>query len=576
MMALHSFQELKRAKKLSRDGLPTVKVAITGDCSTQHLSMAIEGACVLRGVSATVYDADYDLVSQLLLDSGSDLYAFAPDIILIQLCTEKLYERYLSLGRDDRQQFSSLTLNEVRQLWRAVETNSRARVLQCTFPEIDDRVFGGYALKLPWSFIAQIRKLNVLLADETTSDDRVELLDLCGIASRVGCLRDDRLWYSAKMPLSLDAISEVADITAAGIAAHLGIVKKCVVVDLDGTIWGGVIGDDGLSGIELGELGSGPAFTAMQQWLKELVRRGMILAVCSKNDEAVARSVFENHPDMILSLDDIACFVANWEDKATNISFIQRSLNIGMDSIVFLDDNPFERNLVREMLPQVTVPELPEDPAVRLSYLQGLDLFEAAGWSEEDAERTSQYIAEGKRRATEAEFGSLDDYLESLQMRAVARPFDSWHAPRIAQLTQRSNQFNLRTIRYSEEDILRISRSDNCITRYFTLEDRFGDYGLIAVVILELRDEAEAFIDTLLMSCRVLKRGVEEVVVNCIADAAREAGCTKVVGEYIPTKKNALVRDFYPASGFSRSDDGLFVLDLNRFHGLSSHVQIME
>ena len=225
------------------------------------------------------------------------------------------------------------------------------------------------------------------------------------------------------------------------------------ILDLDNTLWGGIVSEAGVRGIEIGNLGKGHAFTDFQIWLRELKRRGILLAVCSKNDESAAKAPFLEHPEMILRLDDFAVFVANWNDKAENIKEIQRSLNIGMDSMVFLDDNPFERELVRTMLPEVTVPELPADPADYLSYLKSLNLFETTAYSGEDAERTKQYQTEEKRKNLRDSAGSYEAYLESLQMTADIRLFDEFQVPRISQLCNRSNQFNLRTVRYSEKEI---------------------------------------------------------------------------------------------------------------------------
>jgi FkbH-like protein len=339
---------------------------------------------------------------------------------------------------------------------------------------------------------------------------------------------------------------------------------KCLVLDLDNTIWGGVIGDDGLENIQLGDLGMGHAYDQLQSWARELQRRGIILAVCSKNNEETAKQPFREHPDMTLRLEDIAVFVANWENKVDNLKRIQATLNIGFDSMVFLDDNPFERNLVREHLPALTVPELPEDPALYVSYLSGLNLFETASFSGEDLQRTRQYQAEAARTDFQKSFTSIDDYLRSLDMTAEVKPFDDYSLPRVAQLAQRSNQFNLRTVRYTVADIDRLRQSPGHVTLSFQLADKFGDHGLIGLVILKQLDDATAFIDTWIMSCRVLKRGMEEFIVNQMVLQARGRGWQRLVGEYIPTAKNTMVKDLYRDLGFA-GRDGRWALELNTF-----------
>jgi len=271
------------------------------------------------------------------------------------------------------------------------------------------------------------------------------------------------------------------------------------------------------------------------------------------------------HVKNVLRLDDISMFVANWEDKASNIMNIQQTINIGMDSIVFIDDNPFERNLVKGMIPDITVPELPEDPALYLSYLKDLNLFETVSYSENDKDRTKQYQAEVGRTTMQSTFENFEDYLKSLEMEATAHPFDEFEIPRISQLTQRSNQFNLRTIRYTEAEIEQIANDDKYLTLSFSLKDKFGDYGLISVVIMEKQDENTLFLNTWLMSCRVLKRGMEEFIINSIIETAKANGFSKVIGEYIKTPKNAMVEKIYSKLGFEDLGEGKFEANVNEF-----------
>ena len=365
----------------------------------------------------------------------------------------------------------------------------------------------------------------------------------------------------SKVAFALEFLPPVAKAVTDIIKAVSGTFKKCLILDLDNTVWGGVIGDDGMEGIQVGELGMGHAFDALQEWARELKQRGIILAVCSKNEEETAKKPFRDHPEMTLGLEDIAVFVANWNNKADNIKSIQATLNIGFDSMVFVDDNPFERNLVREHLPAVTVPELPEDPAMYVPFLRSLNLFETASYSEEDLERTKQYQQEIARTDLQKSFTNIDEYLKSLEMVSVVKPFDDFNTPRVAQLTQRSNQFNLRTIRYTEADIEQMSRSAKFFTLSFNLEDKFGDHGLIGLVILEKLDDRTAFIETWIMSCRVLKRGVEEFIVNQMAHLARTNGFSRLLGEFIPSTKNNMVKDLYAQMGFS-SNSGKWELNV--------------
>jgi len=338
--------------------------------------------------------------------------------------------------------------------------------------------------------------------------------------------------------------------------ASLGQVIKCVVVDLDNTLWGGVIGDDGLDGIEISAHGDGEAFYRMQQYLRALKQRGIVLAVCSKNEMANALLPFEEHPEMILRREDFAVFLANWNDKAVNIREIKGTLNIGFDSIVFLDDNPFERNLVRELIPGVVVPELPEDPADYVRAISELNLFETTSFSAEDAKRTELYQAEASRREQQAGFASVEEFLQSLDMRITVARFDPFHLPRISQLMQRSNQFNLTTRRLSEIECKALMENPACLPLYAKLADRLSDHGLISIVTVEAQpatNPAALAIRDWLMSCRVLGRGVETFLMNQVVEHARKLGLPEVTAEYIPTTKNGMVKDFFQQFGFEKS-----------------------
>lgn len=562
-----TFQQLKKLSKTDASALPQYSLAVLGDCATQHLATALRGYGVSVGMRLNVFDADYDQIDAQVMAPDSELYRFAPQGVLLQMCTEKLQEAFYDRPPEARASFAEDTYARIRQIWSRIGSRIPATVLQCNFPLIDDGVFGQFGNKTEQSFLFQQRKLNYLLMQGCQEAKNTFLIDLDAFQTALGrsTFADPKLYYVAKMPISLAALPAAAKLVVDVVRSLQGAVKKCLVLDLDNTLWGGVIGDDGLSGIQIGELGTGHAFSDFQKWLKELKNRGILLTVCSKNNEDTAKEPFEKHPEMVLRLEDFSMFVANWEDKARNIRTIQQALNIGMDSMVFLDDNPFERELVRTMIPEITVPELPEDPALYLQYLRGLDLFETASYSREDAGRTEQYREKAQRAAFEAAFQSYDDYLEALQMRASAAAFDPFHYPRIAQLTQRSNQFNLRTVRYTEAEIEALAQDDSRIGLYFTLKDKFGDHGLISVVVLEKQPEDTLFISEWLMSCRVLKRGMEEFIVDKILSVAAQQGFRRVVGEYIPTPKNAMVKDLYEQLGFARLENGRFQAEVSGF-----------
>lgn len=538
-----------------------------GDSATQHLAVALKGDAHSRKIALHLFEADYDQLLPQVLDANSEFYRFKPDAVLIYLCAEKLHDAFLKLSPEQRELFAETEFAKIEGYWNRILSTKSMKILQYNFVEIDDRVFGDYAAKTSQAFITQLRKLNERIRAASEVEKNVFLLDLQRVQNQIGrtTFHDAKFYYIAKMPISLQALPAAADIAIEQIALQMGKVRKCVVLDLDNTLWGGVIGDDGMNGIQLGELGLGRAYTDLQKWFLELKKRGILLAVCSKNEKETALEPFEKHTEMVLHTEDIAIFVANWQDKASNIRHIQQTLNIGMDSMVFVDDNPFEREAVRSQIPEITVPELPEDPAQYLTYLQSLDLFSTLSYSESDRVRTRQYQEESGRASAQQQFGSYEEYLKSLDMKAVASPFDEFHLPRIAQLTQRSNQFNLRTVRYTEAEVQRAAQDADTHTLYFTLKDKFGDYGLVGVVILKKLDADSLFVDTWLMSCRVLKRGMEEFIADKMIQTAKEAGYSRVIGEYLPTAKNKMVEMLYPQMGFEPIGEGRYCADVNQY-----------
>lgn len=571
---MYSFRELQKACKLKMEG-KELCLAVLGNCATQFFSEAVEGYGKLSGMNLSVYDTDYNQIDAQLLDPASEVYSLNADEILIWLSTDKLYEEFLGEELSVRSSFAERYITKIEHYWELIINNSNARIIQMNFTEIDDKALGQYSCKVSSSFVFQIRKLNGLLQDAMERNNRVYPVDAFAIQIDLGrnVFFNAPLYYNAKMPVAMGALPYIAKAVIDVVKSMQGKIKKCVILDLDNTLWGGVIGDDGMSGIEIGELGKGHVYSNLQKWFKQLKELGIILAVCSKNDAATAKEPFEKHDEMVLRLDDISVFVANWDDKASNIKSIQESLNIGMDSIVFLDDNPFERNLVKERFPDIEVPELPIDPSLWLGYLQNQNYFETVSYTGNGSDRTKLYQTEYERRHLQQKYESIDDYLQGLMMEGFSGTFEPLKYPRIAQLTQRSNQFNLRTVRYTEDEIQRIAEDDNYITLYFNLKDKFGDYGLVSVVIMEKKSDEVLFIDTWLMSCRVLKRGMEEYVVNHIVQTAKDNGFKIITAEYIPTPKNNMVKDVYSQMGFDKTGEYSYKVYVDAFKKLKTFIK---
>lgn len=564
-------KSLRELKKLAREisNAPKLKVALLGDTATQLLVTSIKGEAVDRGLSLDIFEGEYNQVERQLMDPTSELYEYDAEIVIIFQSTHKLGEYHSSLAIDKQEHLADERLSFITSLCENSSFSTK-KIVCFNYPEIEDTVFGSYANKVESSFSFQVRKLNYELMKLACQYPNLFICDIAGLQNMLGrrFMFAPNVYMTTEMVLSVNALPYVASRVVDIIAAIKGQFKKCLILDLDNTVWGGVIGDDGLEGIELGHgLGIGKAFTEFQMWVKKLKQRGIIICVASKNNEETAKEPFEKHPDMVLKLDDIAVFQANWETKVDNIRTIQSILNIGFDSMVFLDDNPFERNMVRENIPGITVPELPDDPAMYLEYLYSLNLFETASYSNADKDRTKQYQVEAKRVSLSKSFTNEADFLKSLNMVSTVSGFTRFNTPRVAQLSQRSNQFNLRTIRYTEADIESMANDPNVIDLSFTLEDKFGDNGLIAVVIMKQQDVDTLFVDTWFMSCRVLKRGMENFTLNTMAEYAKEKGYKRIIGEYIPTPKNKMVELHYPNLGFTQlePESYQYVLDLDSY-----------
>jgi len=552
-----SFNELKKNLKKDCSGLKKIRIALLSDSASQFLNIAIKGYGIEAQLDFEIFEADYNQIDFHVFNYSSELYAFNPDFILINHSSEKLLIDFYKKNPHEKSRFADDILETHKKYIGAIAKQLRSRVIINTFPEINDRVFGNYGAKLNISFVYNIRKINVLLMELGQATPDLFICDLASLHADLGnnFTFDPKMYINADMVYSIDYLPYIAKNITDIIQSITGSFKKCLILDLDNTLWGGIIGDDGMEGIQVGHFGIGKIFTELQLWFKQLSNRGIILAVCSKNTEEIAIEPFKNHPDMVLKLEDIALFVANWENKADNIRYIQSVLNIGFDSMVFVDDNPFEREMVKAGIPELTVPDMPDDPAEYLTFLRRLNLFETASHTEEDEQRTILYKEEAKRNQLLHSFENENDFLENLQMLGGVNAFDEFSIPRVAQLTQRSNQFNLRTIRYTEEDIKRITSDNSYLTMALTLEDRFGHHGLIGVIILKKEDDRTLFIDSWIMSCRVLKRGMEVFTLNSIIDLASLYNFEKIAGAYIPTKKNGIVKNHYHDLGFTQEGD---------------------
>jgi len=522
-------------------GLATrpVRLAILGSSTLGHLHAGIRIGAARRGIFVTIYETAYGQYRQELVDPVSGLHAFRPDTVLVAVDAHHL-------ASDD----AAAALAET---WRQARAAFGCRVIQQTPLPVHPALMGSNEHRLAASPAAAIARLNRDLRAMAEAEG-VDLLALDAWAARDGLARwhDPVLWHRAKQEVSPAVAPLHGDLVGRLLAAAQGRAAKCLVLDLDNTLWGGVVGDDGPAGLVLGQgSAAGEAFAAFQAYARALARRGVILAVCSKNDAATALAAFETHPEMVLKRCDIACFVANWDDKPANLRTIARTLNIGLDALVFVDDNPFERNLVRQTLPMVTVPELPDDPTHYAQTIADAGYFEALAITEEDRARTAQYQGNAARAAAQESATDVPAYLRALDMTLIWRRFDRAGLPRIVQLINKTNQFNLTTRRTTEAEVQAAIDDPRAVGLQLRLTDRFGDNGVIAVVVGRLQDDEDLLIETWLMSCRVLGRQVEQATLAVLAQAARRLGARRLIGEYRPSGRNAMVQDHYASLGFT-------------------------
>jgi FkbH-like protein len=542
-----------------RESLPrdhkVIRLALLADCATQHFVPLFRALFMRERIRAELYEGAFDAIDLESRNPQSALYTFQPDVVVIlnsvQALRDKYYRRLKAAG-----DFCDDTLGRLTAVWDSLRMNTRALVIQSNYVTPLERFFGNYDYQVPGSLASIARQLNTAIVEEMRPRAGVFLNDVDASASWVGRQTwfDERLWCIGRSFCALEYLPLVANNVVKIALANSGKVLKCVVVDLDNTLWGGVVGDDGPNGIHIGAHGDGEPFYRLQSFLKELKKRGILLAVCSKNEHANAISPFHENSEMVLKMEDFAVFIANWDNKAHNLSKIRDELGIGLDSMLFLDDNPFERNAVRTMLPEVNVPELPEDAADYVKALVELNLFETSSFSTEDVLRSDLYEREAQRRIAQSAAASFDEFLQSLETKISVSRFVPEFLPRITQLLQRSNQFNLTTNRHNQAQCeAMMNDTEGCLPLFVRLKDRFGDHGLISILIARPNKKAGSLvISDWVMSCRVLTRGVEEFLMNYLVDAACRMGLKTITGSYIPTVKNAMVKDFYSHFDFTR------------------------
>jgi len=535
---------------------PRVKISLIGSFTLDLLLKRLKHEIGKISVRPEFYLGGFGQYQQEILDQHSGHWKFAPDVTILILDGNDLfrdiYEHPLDYSAGKIEGRIKQELENVATLVRNI--NERLPACTVLLNNIIAPATSGLGLlecNIPQSLKEVVRTYNRGIEQLARDNTRFYIVDNESLAARLGYdnWRDERMWYLAGMPLKNHAMSELAKHYASYLKALQGNTKKCLVLDLDNTLWGGIIGEDGMKGIVLGLAGVGKAYHDFQNEIINLHKRGILLAVSSKNNYDDAIEVIEKHPHMLLRKKYFSVMKIDWRDKATHLREIAEELNLGLQSFVFFDDSAFERNLIASELPEVTVPNFPQDPSFLTRSLLVLDSFAMVQLTEEDRKRNQLYRAQARRTSLRQSSGSLEEFYVSLQMHAAIRNSGSFAIPRLSQLTQRTNQFNLTTRRYAEAEIQSFISSDSYEVYDLQLTDKFGDNGIVGLAIVEKENSAWR-IDTFLLSCRVMGRTVETAFLGYIAKQARKAGIQYILGEYIPTKKNIPVKDFYHQQGF--------------------------
>lgn len=538
-----------------------IRVAILGSFTINGIEETFRVKCAERNIECITFVGGYNQYSQEILNQDAGLYRFAPDICFLiinlrDLIRDLFYFPY-SISATDRRKFVDEKIAEIKKLVQIFTSKSKSKLVITNFQLPTYSPYGIFETKTEYGFHEMVNDLNNKLTDSFIHSESVFVYDFNKFVTKYGenNIFDHRQFFVGDIKISLDFLPYLVNELMSYVIGYLGLSKKCIVVDLDNTLWGGVIGEDGFNGIKLGPEPPGNAYLELQKVLLSLHQRGIILAINSKNNYDDAISVIREHPHMILREDSFASLKINWEDKTRNIKEISDELNIGLDSIVFLDDDPVNREYMKHSFPEILCVDLPNDPSLYAEKIRNMNEFSVLSITHEDAQRGKMYLEQRKRQELGQSVAGLEDFLKELQLKIVIKKADAFTIPRISQLTLKTNQFNLTTRRYQEDDIKKIAEDQRFLIGCAQVEDRFGDNGITGVFIVDKNNPKEWFIDSFLLSCRVMGREIEKGILGYIINKAKEDGVEKIKAKFIPTQKNKPIEQFLPDCGFSKEED---------------------
>ena len=564
---------LKKSKILENNFEKKIHISILSSFTLNGIEEIFQVKCNEKNISCKTHLGNYNQYNQEILDPDSKLYKSKSDLTFLILDTQSILEDLwyfpYSINDKQRENFIERKFNEIKNLISIFLKNSNSKLILSNFFIPTSSTYGIVESKLNFGLQKMILKLNDSLQNHIQNLDSIYLFDMNGFISKHGenNVFDPKQYLFGDIKISLDFIPYLVNDLMGYVIAILGISKRCIVLDLDNTLWGGIVGEEGFNGIKLGSDPSGKAFVEFQKHLLALQNRGILLAINSKNNFDDAIKVIEEHPDMVLKKEHFASIKINWNDKVSNIKEISNELNFGPDNFVFIDDDPLNREFMKSSLPEVLTIDLPKDPSKYVRIMQEINEFNLLKITNEDKQRGIMYSQQRERKTHENSSNNLEDFLKNMDLKITIKKADSFTIPRISQLILKTNQFNLTTKRYSFEEIQTMSTDPNFLMGCVQVEDKFGDNGITAAFIVEKNNSKEWIIDTFLLSCRVMGRQIEKSILSYIIKIAKENNVHKIFANFIPTKKNQPIENFLPDCGFKKEKDFWSISLIDSFKG---------
>ncbi len=572
---------LTKSKQLEKNFKKNIRIAILSSFTLNGIEEIFKVKCAEKEINCETYLGSYNQYPQEILNLESKLYQFNPDIVFLILDTRSLlgdlwYSPY-SIDVKQRKKFIKKKYDDIKNLIQTFTKKSKSKFIISNFTIPTKSNYGICETKSNFSLQKMIITLNENLQDFISNLDSVYLFDMNGFETRHGenNVFDPKQYLFGDIKISLDYIPYLTSDLIGYVIATLGLSKRCIVLDLDNTLWGGIVGEDGFDGIKLGSGPPGNAFVEFQKYLLGLHNRGILLAINSKNNPNDAIEVIENHPDMILRKEHFACMKINWNDKVSNIKEISEDLNFGLENFVFIDDDPIHREFMKSSLPQVLTVDLPKDPSKYTQVLEEMNEFNVLKITDEDKKRGLMYSQQKERKDLEKSSSNLQDFLKNMELKVTIKKADNFTIPRISQLILKTNQFNLTTKRYQLEDIQKFSQDENFLIGCAQVEDKFGDNGITGVFIVQKNGTKQWILDTFLLSCRVMGREVEKSILGHIIKTAKEQGVEKIKADFIPTQKNKPIENFLPDCGFKKEGDS-WIISIDETFQIPDFIKVKE